>query len=615
MEVEGIFKILSKFVINHEKGGMSLNYVWVEKTTNTYSDCLKAYGITYLLGLLAKQNSNSTILLKQTPSHYLIEISDEMYHNWERYVDSFETKYIMPFIDNTAEDEFSDGNTFYLKVEKGKKEAYQTYLMEGQDKKGIGEEPPKELADYHIYSLYQGMKVLTAHNKMAEIFQQDPELIKIVYRWIFLTGTSPLMNMGEKIKTFKKLVKEYQKGSGKKVPLKTTVNALSFFNPVQAKGVNNKGATGISPSGVQSFVLDELFKMLGVTQGSVGKLVKVGTNSYDCLLLVIDPKEVASEDVLTIVHNIKSKIKAPSRTYFEFSTLMYTITEVLRSLLKKEEGISPNLIDYVGGVYCAYFKDLGQAKSVMNLSYYHLPSWVRIENEEELERYDRLFTDIIDKVDKIRRDENILQDLDQPLNHLVTFISTGRLESFFIFVQAYHFKVFNATYEKNNKLKLKPFSDKILQEVIMKSNQPYSKIVEDTGFINISRAIFQATLGLQYQEKSIRKYPVHYDLQHKLKQNAPYKEKFITTLTDFVATFNSENARVFESNKARGEDSRTRKNITDQDLVSVINLVDEFGSNLVGSLLVAFGYAKKEKDTGDKNNESAEINSESKVEL
>lgn len=570
--------------------------------------------MAYLLGILVRQNNIGTILLKQTPSHFLIEIPDDLYHNWENIVETFEATYIMPLINNTAEEGISGGSTFFLKVEKEKRDVYQTYLLEGQSKR-IGEEPPKEHADYHIYSLYQGMKVLTAHNKMAEAFQQDPELIKVVYRWIFQTGTSPLIDTDEKIKTFKNIVKEYEKNSGEKVPLKATVNALSFFNPVQAKGVNNQGATGISPSGVQSFVLDELFKMLGVTQGSVGKLVKVGTNSYDCLLLVIDPQEVASNDVLTIVHNIKGKIKAPSRTYLEFSTLMYTITEVIRFLLRRKEGIPPNLIDYVRGLYCAYFKDLGQAKSVMNLSYYHLPAWMRFENEEDLRQYDRLFTDIIDKVDKIRRDENILQDLDQPLNELVTFISTGQLESFLNFVQAYHFKVFNALYEKNYKLKLKPFSEKILQEVIMKSNQPYSKIVEDTGFINLSRAIFQATLGLQYQDKSIRKYPVHYDLQHKLKQNAPYKEKFITTLADFVATFNSENARVAESNKARGEDSRTRKNISDQDLASVIHLVDEFGSNLVGNLLVAFGYAKKEKDSENQSSESEEKNSKLTVEL
>ncbi|MCM3797930.1 hypothetical protein P5F77_12405 [Caldifermentibacillus hisashii] len=591
-----------------------MNYIWVERTANTYSDCLKAYGMAYLLGILVRQNNIGTILLKQTPSHFLIEIPDDLYHNWENIVETFEATYIMPLINNTAEEGISGGSTFFLKVEKEKRDVYQTYLLEGQSKR-IGEEPPKEHADYHIYSLYQGMKVLTAHNKMAEAFQQDPELIKVVYRWIFQTGTSPLIDTDEKIKTFKNIVKEYEKNSGEKVPLKATVNALSFFNPVQAKGVNNQGATGISPSGVQSFVLDELFKMLGVTQGSVGKLVKVGTNSYDCLLLVIDPQEVASNDVLTIVHNIKGKIKAPSRTYLEFSTLMYTITEVIRFLLRRKEGIPPNLIDYVRGLYCAYFKDLGQAKSVMNLSYYHLPAWMRFENEEDLRQYDRLFTDIIDKVDKIRRDENILQDLDQPLNELVTFISTGQLESFLNFVQAYHFKVFNALYEKNYKLKLKPFSEKILQEVIMKSNQPYSKIVEDTGFINLSRAIFQATLGLQYQDKSIRKYPVHYDLQHKLKQNAPYKEKFITTLADFVATFNSENARVAESNKARGEDSRTRKNISDQDLASVIHLVDEFGSNLVGNLLVAFGYAKKEKDSENQSSESEEKNSKLTVEL
>jgi hypothetical protein len=576
-----------------------LNYIWIEKTTNTYSDCLKTYGMAYLLSILTNQNF-SQIIIRQSTSHYLIELQHEFVSNWELLVEEFEPVYLLPILNNTDE-KISDGSTIYLKNEKERREAYQTYLREGQENKGNGETPPPEHSHYHIYSLYQGMKVISSHNKMAEVFQQDPEIIKVVYEWIFRVCTSPFIDSVEKVKTFKEIVKKYERKTGKKVPLTTTVNALSFFNPIQAKGVNNQSATGISPGGVKSFVLDEFFKMIGVLHSSIGRLVKVGTRSYDCMLQVIEPQEISIEAVSNVVQNIKTKIKAPSRTYLEFSTLTYTISEILRFLIDKQLDLNPSLTDYVCGLYSTYFKDLGNAKAVMNLSYYHLPSWVKFESYEDVEKYNELFNEIITKCDKIRRDEILLQDLDQPLNHLVTFISSGKLDCFLFFVQEYHFKVFSHFYEK--KYWLEPFFIGHLQEVIMSSNQSYSKIVKDQGFINISRAIFSATMGLQYQEKNVRKYPVHYDLQHKLKQNAPYPEKFITTLTDFASTFNSENARVFESNRARGENGRTRKNITDNDLASVIQLIDEYGSDIVGNLLVAFGYAKKEKTSENENNE------------
>lgn len=584
-----------------------LNLIWIEKTTNTYSDCLKTYGVAYLLDML--NQSNGSLIIRQSPSHYLIELPQEIFVNWELLLEQFEPLYLLPILNN-SDDKTSDGSTVYLKNEKDRREAFHTYLREGQENKGTGEMPPPEHSHYHIYSLYQGMKVINAHNKMAKVFQQDPEVIKVVFEWIFRTCTSPFIDTEKKIKTFKEIVKKYENKTGRKVPLKVTINALSFFNPIMAKGVNNQSASGISPGGVNSFVLDELFKMLGVLQSSIGRLIKVGTRSFDCMLQVIEPQEISTAAVTNVIQNIKTKIKAPSRTYLEFSTLTYTISEILRYLIDKKLQLNTSLTDYVSGLYSAFFKDLGNAKAVMNLSYYHLPSWVKFESFEDVYQYNEIFGEIISKCEKIRRDEILLQELDQPLNHLVTFISTGKLESFLFFVQEYHFKVFSYVYEKKYLLGLKPFTIKQLQEVIMKSNQPYSKIVEDKGFINISRAIFSATLGLQYQDKSVRKYPVHYDLQHKLKQNAPYKEKFITTLTDFVSTFNSENARVFESNRARGDNNRTRKNITDKDLASVIELIDEYGSNIVGNLLVAFGYAKKEQANENQNsneNNDAEL--------
>jgi hypothetical protein len=119
------------------------------------------------------------------------------------------------------------------------------------------------------------------------------------------------------------------------------------------------------------------------------------------------------------------------------------------------------------------------------------------------------------------------------------------------------------------------------------------EIIDNAGFINIATAIRKATINQQYQ-KSItgaNPFEIRYSLAQDWKRRANYPEQFIVALSDFVQSYNAENARHAEQKVGS-----KRADITIEDLKQVVALIDKNGSELVGMLLLAFGYARDPKD-------------------
>ena len=104
----------------------------------------------------------------------------------------------------------------------------------------------------------------------------------------------------------------------------------------------------------------------------------------------------------------------------------------------------------------------------------------------------------------------------------------------------------------------------------------------------MATAVRKATINQQYQ-KSITGtslFEIRYGLAQDWKRRVRYPQQFICALSDFIQSFNSENARHAEQGK------KTRANVTTEDLEQVISLIEKHGSELVGMLLLAFGYAR-----------------------
>ena len=136
------------------------------------------------------------------------------------------------------------------------------------------------------------------------------------------------------------------------------------------------------------------------------------------------------------------------------------------------------------------------------------------------------------------------------------------------------------------------------------SQPKLAPILQTRGFQNIAEAIRKSTVHplywkIRYKQKRTPEpppYDVRYGLGQELKRKAQYPDEFIQALADFMHSYNEENARVYERTKGKGF---RRKAITTQDIQDIVTLVDEYGSQTVANLLIAFGYARDPKESDD----------------
>jgi hypothetical protein len=128
------------------------------------------------------------------------------------------------------------------------------------------------------------------------------------------------------------------------------------------------------------------------------------------------------------------------------------------------------------------------------------------------------------------------------------------------------------------------------------------EIVENTGFLSVAWAIRNATItALWLQQQNNKKWDVRFGLAQKWKQKIKGGAKeFVPVLAEFVQDYNWE-----VTNRLEGKYHTVSK----EDLDQVISLIENNGkdqSELVGMLLLAYGYARAPKT------ESEDINLQKK---
>lgn len=117
------------------------------------------------------------------------------------------------------------------------------------------------------------------------------------------------------------------------------------------------------------------------------------------------------------------------------------------------------------------------------------------------------------------------------------------------------------------------------------------EIFDNPGFLNLATAIRKATVSAQFRKaQGADTFNIHYGLAQEWKRKVKFKNELVVKISDFVQQYNEENARHAEKNKER------RKNVTTEDLNQVFQLIDSKGPELVGMLLLAYGYAREPRE-------------------
>jgi hypothetical protein len=568
---------------------------YVDKRTGTFADVFLAYGLATLLDSVIGHfvEGEHWVRIRDVGPYYAIELSHLLREEWVAKA-TFEA--LAPYIQTGRTDPKTlAGLPAPVIVDyQQERDKFQKYIKIPHDMRAkMPEEQLAQMKPHPSFPLFawvgeRRMQALVSYNGLILRWQELAPYFTDSLHHILMLFAVP----NGDVEAIKSAWRKRMKALGADV--KTDATLLQLFNPSQGKGLNQPKASRLEMGNIKTFWLLEYLKAVGMYHCSVPRVVKIGGKfSGDYKTYALAPVNMrlgtndavlaAFQEVLWSDTAVKMDILAALR--YTKCFLNWCEAEQGRDLMAELLGEGPE--NFVAGMYAAYYKSLGQASAVMNLSFIELPRWMRVESPDDVNTYKEV----------IEEHENIIRNIDEEkggYNLLVyyrDFLSGGRWDAFFDFTAAYGSFLMRELDREH--YWVKQFTKHNLEVLIMKSSEPLTPILETPGFRNIAEAIRRSTITPQYMKRSNKpsEYDIRYGLGQELKRKALYNDQFIAALSEFMQSYNAENARVYERTK-----SQFRKNIMTTDVDDIVRLVDRYGATTVGNLLIAFGYAREHEE-------------------
>lgn len=393
--------------------------------------------------------------------------------------------------------------------------------------------------------------------------------------------------------------------------LKTRITGQQIYNPDQGEGQNKTKADGLIPRKKPeiNFWLTEWLRAVGFYEAAVTKLVgdaNASKSKKDRVIYVVLPRQLDFESHRSVIDKFSQTIRPSSPTIFGILTTIRYLKTLLEYLMEPEQtfhfaSIGQIQETLVSGFQTAYFQTLGKGKAVTNISFTSLPGWVVIRSIDDVQQYRFVFDELdrlVMQFDRVHKSRSAgVFDYSTLLRHLRDFLSSDELEALFRFTALYPSYLMKAGRSKNL-VKVKTW---LIERIIMSSEDVnFMEIVQSQGFRNIAYALRKSTIGALYwtqeAKKSKQSYPyqIRYGLAQDFTRVAPHQLKFISALCEFVSNYNNETAMVADDMRKRNIPMpfrHQRKMIQEADLDEVVELIYRCGSDPVAKLLVAYGYA------------------------
>lgn len=612
------------------KGCMYKQLYYVDKTSDTAADTLLAVGFATLLRKVVR---HGRILVRDGGPYYSVELPTSLTDEHLRDLEPFSL--IQPLVSEKQE----------------KKQAEQGQCLDGFDYQG-----QQEISK--IY--YARLKALPPENRtpqarlqksqyplLAEIPEPDWRLShyrtinqmkiassfnELTLRWSALEAkqrehiavlltlfSQPLNDMDTAILACQKLAKEHSlKG-------KILVSALQIVNATTGKGANRPKSSTLTEGNQEGLWLLELLKFVGFLDAAAPYVIQ---GSKDRKTFVLQPDMIELSAMREIMRRFRAvcwsstAVKMDIMASLRFAQAFITHRE--QSLKGEEDDFFDDapLTSIAHGFEVTSYKDMGSAYATMNVSTINFPEWLGpIRTLAETEVAHQLLTEHLHIIQQIRngKGEEGAEEYTL-LRHYRDFLSGRDLHPFWQFTTTYSgYLISQREREKNPRKQLRQFSTTGLENLILmnttntQGTKKLSAITSNEGFKRIAYAIRQSTVKAQYRRAQLRDrtYEVRYGLGQELMREARYSSKFIAALSAFLQEYNAETAREEEklANRLGGRqltlkdrrDNRLRSTVAFTDIDAIVALIDDFGSEQVCSLLVAYGYAsdpRKESQDG-----------------
>lgn len=621
------------------------NKYFINKTSGTSGDTLLAIGFAAVLGQLSlvQYETQDGIILKDSGPSYTVvsplpidieKLSDERLN---RLLVALPLDSSKQREKQAKKGEQEPINGFKYDEEMEKSRAYREQLKklgpalqtpEARLKKApeLDELSPPDTKLGH-YQAISAMKIAGSFNEIALRWDRlTPEQKRLHISLLLELFSNPLNDLPLAIGRWQKLAKEYNlKGNA-------MASALQIINPTTGKGANRAKASELTIGNQDSFWLLELLKFRGFMEGAAPLIIQ---DSDDRKTYIIQPKIIQ----LTLLQKMMKQFRA---VFWPTTAVKLDILASLRFAqvlvehykeLHKEDPLwqswmPEKLVSLASSFDVTFYKFLGSAHATMNISTIGLPMWLRVDSLEHVEAAEVLLDEHIQLIRQLRnsQDKEGAEEYEL-LRFYRDFLSGNDLNPFWEFTTAYSSYLMSAReHEKDTKRRIKPLSYKGLRTLIMnnKENNPEAvAILEDPGFQHIADAIRRATVFAQYRRNQFddRTYEVRYGLGQQLMRKAHYSKEFTIALAEFLSQYNAETAMEDEKaakklmHKTGAERPRPltkqdrrahnlRYMTEEDDFKRVVDLINQYGSELVGSMLVACGYSFKGGDTHKEANET-----------
>ncbi len=572
---------------------------YVDKTTDTFADVLLAYGVASLLERLLQTNiGETTVRVQDAGSVYAIRLevpTEEGFEEIDWFCDlpfiqteknSSPNGWPGPVVDYAAEQERR--NEYFAARKKLSKEARRpgATVNEFPELAAVNALAPRP--DWDILAQINQMRAITAYSQVLTAWYACrvcfPDLLRLL---LALFATTP-NDVEAALKAWKSLDKTYH------IRL-TTVTPVQALNPAMGKGTNRPKADGAGLGNPDSFWPLEFLKFWGMRRAGIPRIVRssrptAGRPPQDRKTYVLRPVNITLDTHDKVYHAFKQVMRSTTAVKMDvLAALHYTDTFLGQwlagQLTDARWGEEPG--DHVAGMSVAFYKDMGSAVALLNLSEIGLPRWMKVKDEAQGRAYRAMLEEhrrVVDSLQEGNADEYRLLQLYRD------FLSGHDLGAFFAFAAGYA----QLTMSRIDKGRWSPrFTTTNLEVLIMGHNDKLKPILENPGFQNIAAAIRRSTVIPQYFKAKGRKgpYDIHYGLGAELLRHAAYPDRFVQALSGFLYEYDRQTMQVYE--RYKGNPPVRRPRVTTEDIKQVVGLIDEYGSQTVASLLVAFGYARE----------------------
>jgi len=460
--------------------------------------------------------------------------------------------------------------------------------------------PPPPHLDLPFFKLINQMSAITAYNEVAVRWHRDQAHWPAYIRLLADLFAQYPNDVAAAETAWKALARDEQISGG------VRVTAAQIINPAMGKGGDAAKANSLAPGNKDSFWLVEYLKFLGARVGALPLTVR---GSKDRKTYVPLPAQMQFNVHRRIMADLRQRLYAASAIKLDvLADLEYTraFLEQWRAAHDEEQQLwDANPGNFVSGLAVGFYKDLGSALALLNLSRMRLPQWMRVTTPDDAADYLELLaehTAIVRGLEESHSDEYAL------LQAYRTFLSARDLRAFYDFTAGYAPVVMRRLERPQPHQPARPFTLSNLEVLLMGHSDEHPELVRiftNPGFRNLATAIRLSTIVPQGQKArgQARLYNVRYGLGDELKRKAGYPRELAQALGEFVHSYNQETVQVFERTKQKPR----RSLVTDHDLEQVLELIATIDSRTVGHLLIAFGYARSayqaatEPDAGSNN--------------